>query len=648
MQTLKYAKKRLQPIIDKYNIDINKDEDFASIISMFDGQIDYQIWALKLIKENICSLSKVCDIKRWIDENHTELKNLIKKNIISYKNTKDIETLFVEMSGLDHLNEIKKAVRKFNTKQRMMFAQHLQLNDANGITALNNPEFKEWYSLLRLFNKLPKHRQEKLIKTSSAINENFNFLKEHIAQTFADGYLWDKEDLLRYMHLNANDCKILINEDNLVLLEVPSFNSVQKLCGSGRTSWCLTREEHFFNDYVLGKSAKQYIVFDFNKAESDDLSHIGFTVGEEGIIHAHSTSNRQLLDSYKYMDNLITIHDVLENLSIQELIYMDIQKPIYYQWNIESVKEFLRTRHSLEICSEDNNVLVIRVFLCNNDLSQLVDHTKIKVHPYQARLGDIYVIMDFNKPYNERDALQICFVNEDIYQLGYIRKVQNIFNRQYGMDSLPNLNINVEPILNPNKKIEMEFHRCIDRGDVVKALELLDSNPTMDINQQHLQYAPIFSVLCNEMVDVFDKLIQNPSFDWSVTDINGDTILTSLLFLYMYQSDKNTDEIYHHMITEILKNNLYDVNQTDINGNTIAMLSAFNPKANWILLEALKNPNVDINKQNEYGETTLQIAIKHNNTEAISLLLDTPGIVISDSERASIIQCLMQIAETTC
>jgi hypothetical protein len=38
------------------------------------------------------------------------------------------------------------------------------------------------------------------------------------------------------------------------------------MCGNGRTGWCLTREERYFNQYVKEqRDATQYFVFDFSK-----------------------------------------------------------------------------------------------------------------------------------------------------------------------------------------------------------------------------------------------------------------------------------------------------------------------------------------------------------------------------------------------
>ena len=63
MAVLNYAKKRLSPVITKYGIDVETDAIFQTIIPMFHNQPDYQIWALKLIKEGITVLETIKNIK---------------------------------------------------------------------------------------------------------------------------------------------------------------------------------------------------------------------------------------------------------------------------------------------------------------------------------------------------------------------------------------------------------------------------------------------------------------------------------------------------------------------------------------------------------------------------------------------------------
>jgi hypothetical protein len=44
-----YNKKQMQPLIDKYAINPETNKLFISVCEMFDGQPNYQIWAVKMI-----------------------------------------------------------------------------------------------------------------------------------------------------------------------------------------------------------------------------------------------------------------------------------------------------------------------------------------------------------------------------------------------------------------------------------------------------------------------------------------------------------------------------------------------------------------------------------------------------------------------
>jgi len=106
--------------------------------------------------------------------------------------------------------------------------------------------------------------------------------------------------------------KKIYDENNVVTFEVDTYEKCKKL---GSTSWCIVRDENYFDQYVTDYSNRQYIVYDFNKTSTDNDSMIGFTVQRDGRIYAEHFKNDDSIDSYnkdKILDN-IQNHTIYEN-----------------------------------------------------------------------------------------------------------------------------------------------------------------------------------------------------------------------------------------------------------------------------------------------------------------------------------------------
>ena len=107
MVELNYSKKQLKSLIEKFNIDVENDSNFHDIITMFDGQTNYHIWAIKLFYGKVCGLDVICRIKAWSEMFKTEIKNLIKQNIVSYTTADELQSMFTEMRGLELLKNVR-------------------------------------------------------------------------------------------------------------------------------------------------------------------------------------------------------------------------------------------------------------------------------------------------------------------------------------------------------------------------------------------------------------------------------------------------------------------------------------------------------------------------------------------------------------
>lgn len=637
MSTFNYSKKRLAPLVQKYAIDVNKDLTFKALMQMFDSQTDYQIWSLKVVKGGFATLEEVKFISDWAKNNSTEIKRLKRQNIISYgKSKQDIELLLVEIKGLDMLQVLNNAINKFNTNQRHMIRETLGLSTMDGVTAATTDEIAEWFGLMKAFNKLPRHRQDKLIVTSSSFNDDFNALKEHISTVFANSYVWDREDLLRFMQLQARDCKVVFDANNVLMLEVPSFESSKSLCGSGRTSWCLTKGENFFNDYVLNKQSTQYFIFDFNKRESDELSHVGFTVNsKEGITNAHSTTNQTLMHPFTYRDKEVDIHSVLKSLQISHKIYCPLHDLKLFNWDAKSIKNVLDNYPNLELVLDKDDKLVYKVGSIDV-LNDILRHTRINFSrlPRIYRGHKCYLIFNLNVEYTCEDALSFCLYREDDYGM-------ETFNSAWNPYGVENHDGNyVKNVFNMLEKdfldcaslpIELMLHRCLDRMEESEAIELITSNKELDVNFSHHYSIPVFKIIECGLVKAFQAIINHPNLNWGECDATGDTILSHLMYGYMYEENEQTNQLHQTMIEALLELNI-DFNMTDAIGDTMLTLAMESKKANWLALDLIQRPDVNVNVVNENNWTALTKAISYRNTPVIKALLSRPDTVVRNED----------------
>ena len=296
----------MQPLITKYGIDVNTDKSFNKIIKMYDNKPNYQYWAVNVIFGNALEIGKLEEIFKWSKYNHSMIKNLSKKNIVSYTSKEDFDLLFKEIKGIEMINTIKNSVKNFNTDQRKLLYSAFKLNNIAPIEAYENIDIKLWSILFERFESIPESRKVNIFNSASAIRDLDTFFSI-IIDTLKESYAWEKDNFLSFVERIVPDCSVIVNQGPIVILEIPGFRESHILCGNGRTNWCIAYQESSWESYSNPKPTyHQFFMFDFSKEESDQLAHIGFTIDEnDGIVYAHSTKNDSLIDGIQY--NNITI-----------------------------------------------------------------------------------------------------------------------------------------------------------------------------------------------------------------------------------------------------------------------------------------------------------------------------------------------------
>jgi len=108
----------------------------------------------------------------------------------------------------------------------------------------------------------------------------------------------------------ALQCKahIVYEDDNKIILDIDDFKQSQIM---GSSSWCISREKHYFESYV-GSRNHQYFIYDFSKDSSDNKSIIGITLTPEISCNAAHLKNDDALDEYDQLA-LDNIEIILKN-----------------------------------------------------------------------------------------------------------------------------------------------------------------------------------------------------------------------------------------------------------------------------------------------------------------------------------------------
>lgn len=639
MLEVNYSKKQLNPLINKYSIDVVNNEVFHKIILMFNEQPNYQVWAIKCVFGGVCPIEVISQIKDWADKNQNEIKNLIKGNIILYKSLADIQCLLTEMDGLSMISNTRNVINHFNTNQREMLKKVVFKNITNGLEAKSSSKFNSHAQLFKKIDLLPKHRKEHLINTSSAITDT-NFLFEHINSALLASYDWEKEDMLSFMARNASDCSVVFDQGDIVILNVPSFESSKALCGNSRTGWCLTREKGYFNRYVIEpKDAKQYFLFDFSKREDDDLAHIGFTVRQSGgITNAHSTNNNNMLGSgINYNGRNVNIYDALKNCNVPNKVFMTLNKLTNFNWNMESFLKYVdKYSDVIAVCFGENNRIIVRP-LNQSALNGLFEHTLInKGDYYVTNDKKIYLVFDFNLEVNDDNALVIMEYYKDKYGMESLNRMVNVYNSNIkNTDYLNSVGIKTSSFLNrENINPKVLLHKLIDERNEDEAVALIASEgDEFDVNYEFSMTVPIFKAIETKQFKVFKSIINHKMFNCETCDEFGESILMSLMFSYVCDSSSSDDKKnIKKMIDIILDSKTFNFNVQDINLDTALHTACLRSDLNWVVDRLISNKDVNVNIINDWNCSPLGTAICSKNIEAIKLLGQRRDLSVRDED----------------
>ena len=638
-----YSKRAMQPLIDKYQINPETNKLFINVVEMFDGQPNYQLWAVKVIFSQAITFEKLQEINAWIGENSTAIKSLSKQNIVGYKTKGDFSLLFREMSGINKIKLIKHVISEFNTAQRDILNKEIFGSSSTKITPIDansSPLINFWEKNLKGFSMMPKYKRDNLIKVVSTMN-NIEDLKIAIKKCLDTSYDWNREDMLAFAE---NHCKkgyeVIFDNGKQVILSIKNYETSNKLCGQGRTCWCITKSNSYFSDYAGDEGRTQYFYFDFTRKETDCFAHVGFTMENGfGVRYAQTCDNHDMLRGYEQGHERVGIKDIFKKIGVDTSFFMRLKSDPSFKWSVKGLLEVCKeNKGSFAVSYESNNKVIVNV-INTEYIDKLIGHTFIRLN-HVGRNGKVYILFDFSKEPSESKSIVLTQYDSDPY--GSLSQINtyDAFNTNISEEKyFESIGIKESDFLN-NEKIDPSvlLHKYIDNDDEKSAIKLIEEEgDNIDINFTFQNRVPVCSAIAHNMIDLFGKIVNMKGFKSDVKDGFGETILGSLLYLYAsgeVDITEKEEETVEKLIKFLVNSKYVDLNTKNINGDTAINLASEWPKALWVVKLLASNKNVDPNAINDIGYTSVGNAIRRNNLEALKVLGQRLDLKISvDDEK---------------
>lgn len=234
-------------------------------------------------------------------------------NILHFKD-KSIESIY------DNILRIEKDYKVDQMCKQIMSNKYKHLFDLDTKIIIS-----ELYDKGVSTSKLQEFAGQKLALFKS--NKEFNNYLDNILSNLSD---FSYEALSQ--KLNLMNISPIVDENNIVLFEVSTFSQSKTL---GSKSWCISREEYYFEDYT-SENSKQYFLYDFNKSELDLKSMIGFTLYDNGNFRSQHLKNDDYIEVNKFLEELR--FKVLDKNISQFKLCEDVEK-IYKKHINENIKK---------------------------------------------------------------------------------------------------------------------------------------------------------------------------------------------------------------------------------------------------------------------------------------------------------------------
>lgn len=400
---MNYSKKILNPLITKLNINTDEDNTFKELISLTYDSPNYQLWAVNAVYSKYCTVEEIKSILAWAKSHKQLICQLSKHTITAYTSRYAITILKKEIKNIQLIDDVKTFINKFNTIQRNLLKEYLNLDSYSKLNISKERELKKWHKIFTKLQKLPDDQLNNFISTCSALHD-ITALLDAFTWCMDLSYKWNKKDFISFVTKSTPNSPIVYNNDNIVILHVTSHKDCNKLVGSeGRTKWCFNCNKTCWESYVNDTNSKQYFLFDFSKKESEETSHIAFTVNDElGITEAYTTHNLNIIEHGNDY-----VNEVFNEKGINISDFITLKQPIGYKWEENSIKTILEENKNTQVIDNKNNRLLISSE--NDKVSQrLIQHTILYKRLIKGTLQrKLYFLYDLNLKEDDPNGL-IC------------------------------------------------------------------------------------------------------------------------------------------------------------------------------------------------------------------------------------------------
>lgn len=400
---MNYSKKILNPLITKLNINTDEDNTFKELICLTQESPNYQLWAVNVVYSGYCVVEEIKSILEWSKLHKHLICQLSKHTITAYTSRYAITILKKEIKNIQLIDDVKSFINKFNTVQRNLLKEYLNLDSYSILNISKERELKKWYKIFTKLQKLPDDQLNNFISTCSALHD-ITALLDAFTWCMDLSYKWNKKDFISFVTKSTPNSPIVYNNDNIVILHVTSHKDCNKLVGSeGRTKWCFNCNKTCWESYVNDTNSKQYFLFDFSKKESEETSHIAFTINKElGLTEAYTTHNLNIIEHGNDY-----VNEVFNEKGINISDFIKLNHPIDYKWEENSIKTILGENENVQVIDNSNNRLLISSE--NDKVSQrLIQHTILYKRLIKGTLQrKLYFLYDLNLKEDDPNGL-IC------------------------------------------------------------------------------------------------------------------------------------------------------------------------------------------------------------------------------------------------
>ena len=400
---MNYSKKILNPLITKLNINTDEDNTFKELIYLTYDSPNYQLWVVNAVYSGYCTVEEIKSVLAWAKSHKQLICQLSKHTITAYTSRYAITILKKEIKNIQLIDDVKTFINKFNTIQRNLLKEYLNLDSYSILNISKERELKKWHKIFTKLQKLPEEQLNNFISTCSSLHD-ITTLLDAFTWCMDLSYKWNKKDFISFVTKSTPNSPIVYNNDNIVILHVTSHKDCNKLVGSeGRTKWCFNCNKTCWESYVNDTNSKQYFLFDFSKKESEETSHIAFTINKElGLTEAYTTHNLNIIEHGNYY-----VNEVFNEKGINISDFIKLNHPIDYKWEENSIKTILGENENVQVIDNSNNRLLISSE--NDKVSQrLIQHTILYKRLIKGTLQrKLYFLYDLNLKEDDPNGL-IC------------------------------------------------------------------------------------------------------------------------------------------------------------------------------------------------------------------------------------------------